>query len=101
MVHYSTETVNSSHSQYNTNQRSSYVASQQPPLVMTQPTHPAFIHPLPMPPVSPVMVPVWDYSSLWWDQTGSPYPPVQSHSHPRVHRFSSQETVERAVRKRK
>lgn len=86
------------------------MASQEHGLAMPQRNHPAFIHPLPMPSVSPVMVPVWDYSSFWWDQTGSSYPPPHSHFHPpppppppppRVHRFSSQEPADRGIRKRK
>lgn len=80
------------------------MASQEHGLVMTQRNHPtSFIHPLPMPSVSPTMVPIWDYSSFWWDQTGPPYPTLHPHLHPppRVHRFSSQESADRGVRKRK
>ncbi|KAL2740945.1 AMME syndrome candidate 1 protein like protein [Vespula squamosa] len=60
---------------------------------MVQPNHPSFIHPLPMPPVSPVVVPVQDYPSFWWDRAGPSFPPP--HSHPRTHRFTTQENMDR------
>lgn len=75
------------------------MASQQHTLVMVQPNHPSFIHPLPMSPVSPVVVPVQDYPSFWWDRAGPSFPPP--HTHPRTHRFTTQENMDRGVRKRK
>ncbi|KAI4484496.1 hypothetical protein M0804_007062 [Polistes exclamans] len=93
-------TEETSHFQYNNStQYNSFVASQQHTLVMVQPNHPSFIHPLPMSPVSPVVVPVQDYPSFWWDRAGPSFPPP--HTHPRTHRFTTQENMDRGVRKRK
>ena len=102
-IHYNANTSHTSHVLYNSTQYNSYIANQEHGFVMAQRNHPAFIHPLPIPPISPVMLPIWDYSSFWWDQSNSSYPPPHSHFHPppRAHRFSSQESVDRGIRKRK
>ncbi|KAK2577298.1 hypothetical protein KPH14_003432 [Odynerus spinipes] len=105
LTRYQSEKVTVSYQDYMTHwhcrsaQYNQFVASQQHTLVMVQPNHQSFIHPLPMPPVSPVVVPVQDYPPFWWDRAGPSFPPP--HSHPRTHRFTTQENMDRGVRKRK
>ena len=84
---------------FNAAHRSAYLASDQHALVMAPPNRPNFTQPHPLPMISPVMAPIPEYPSFWWDRAGPLYP--ASHIHSRVNNFLNTNTTECWVRKRK
>ncbi|EFN76081.1 AMMECR1-like protein [Harpegnathos saltator] len=68
------------------------VSNQQNTQIVTQPGRSTFIHPLPLPPIPPVMVPIRNNPPGWWNNAGPSYPSAPL-LHPRPHRSSSTQEV--------
>ncbi|KYN03849.1 hypothetical protein ALC62_05363 [Cyphomyrmex costatus] len=92
--------VNSSHLQHDSARYNSFASGQQCLQMVTQPNRSTFIHPLPLPPITPVMIPIRNNPPIWWDNAGPSYSPASLYPRP-PHRFLTQEATERGVRKRK
>ncbi|EGI59540.1 Uncharacterized protein G5I_12323 [Acromyrmex echinatior] len=92
--------VNSPHLQNDSARYNSFVSGQQRLQIITQPNRSTFIHPLPLPPITPVMIPIRNNPPIWWDNAGPSYPSAPLYPRP-PHRFLTQNATERGVRKRK
>lgn len=83
--------INPPQSLFNATHHDVFMSNQHQNFVMIPSNHTSFIQPLPMT--------ASECPSFWWNRPGPSY--LQPHLHPRVNRFSNQDTTERGVRKRK